>query len=381
MKRLKIAYISRNDPRNIRSWSGTPSFIFRSLEKHCGEVIYLGELSTPLHFLGKFINALLFPFNKRYNYGHSVVLSKTYAKQIEDELNKNKFDIIFSHGVSEIAFLKTDIPIFFTTDGTIPALSDYYSYFSNMLKFSYNESIYIEKRALENSALICYPSDWASHSAQTVYGIKQDKIRVIHYGANLETIPNRTKVLQRKLHPPKCRLLFVGVEWGRKGGEIAFGTMLELKRMGIDAKLSVCGVAPPKQFKHNDQTIIPFLNKNIEEDRLTLENLYYDSDFFILPTRAECAGIVFCEASAFGLPIITTNTGGVRSYVQDGVNGYCLPINAEPKDYAELIAQFYKQESLYIDIVKSSRDLFENKLNWDVWGQTVKENINRIIEI
>lgn len=31
----------------------------------------------------------------------------------------------------------------------------------------------------------------------------------------------------------------------------------------------------------------------------------------LLPTRAECAGIVFNEASAYGVPILLTDTGGV----------------------------------------------------------------------
>lgn len=45
-------------------------------------------------------------------------------------------------------------------------------------------------------------------------------------------------------------------------------------------------------------------------------------NFLLLPTIAECAGIVFAEASGYGIPSITYDTGGVGTYVIDGINGF-----------------------------------------------------------
>jgi len=48
--------------------------------------------------------------------------------------------------------------------------------------------------------------------------------------------------------------------------------------------------------------------------------------------------LVACESNAYGMPAITTRTGGVPDVVLDGVNGYCLPLEAGGAEYGRLIA-------------------------------------------
>jgi glycosyltransferase involved in cell wall biosynthesis len=106
----------------------------------------------------------------------------------------------------------------------------------------------------------------------------------------------------------------------------------------------------------------------VESDRRQLERLYQDSTFFLLPTRAECAGIVFCEANAFGLPVISTDTGGVSEIVHSGSNGYLLPLPARGAEYATKIIGLIENPDAYRALRRSSRDEFERRLNWDTWG-------------
>ncbi len=82
---------------------------------------------------------------------------------------------------------------------------------------------------------------------------------------------------------------------------------------------------------------------------------------------------MFCEASAYGLPVITANTGGVAGVIRDGENGFMLPFSARGAEYAEVIANVYREDQRYTDLVKSSRAAFEERLNWDTWGATVKQ--------
>mgnify|MGYP001807222158 FL=1 len=85
-----------------------------------------------------------------------------------------------------------------------------------------------------------------------------------------------------------------------------------------------------------------------------------------MPTRAEAFGIVFCEASAFGLPSISTSVGGVSTAVKNNVNGYLLPYEAQHEDYAKLICDIWYDTSRYTSLSESSRLLYENELNWDI---------------
>jgi glycosyltransferase involved in cell wall biosynthesis len=60
-------------------------------------------------------------------------------------------------------------------------------------------------------------------------------------------------------------------------------------------------------------------------DRLRLADLYADSDLFVFTSATETCGLVVLEAMASGLPVITSDQGGVLENVRDGVNGLMVP--------------------------------------------------------
>jgi len=90
-----------------------------------------------------------------------------------------------------------------------------------------------------------------------------------------------------------------------------------------------------------------------------------------LPTRAECAGIAFCEASAYGLPIVSTDTGGVSTYVVNGASGVLLPPDATPAQYASVMAEILSSPDVYARLSRGARREFETRLNWDAGVQTL----------
>lgn len=377
--RIKIAFLTSRDPIDRRSWSGTYYYMAKALQKHCGDVTFLGPIESKLKIIGQFrkkISRLL--LRKNYNYAHSIFLAKRYAKIIAHKISKEDYDLIFAPAASsEIAFLNTKIPIIYLSDTTFTLMVDYYPEFSNLLNVSIREGNIIEELAIKKASLVLYPSEWAAQSALKDYHADEARIHVIPFGANLEDIPPKEIILEKK-KSGRCKLLFLGVNWQRKGGSIAFETLLELVELGIQSELVVCGCTPPKAFSHKRMNVIPFLDKNDEEQRKELTNLFLTSDFLLLPTRSECSGIAFCEANAFGLPVITTNTGGVAGTVKDGENGFMLPMNARGSDYAKIIHGIYQDDKLYSEMVKSSRKTFDERLNWDIWAITVRELITKI---
>jgi glycosyltransferase involved in cell wall biosynthesis len=106
---------------------------------------------------------------------------------------------------------------------------------------------------------------------------------------------------------------------------------------------------------------------------LQLDEIFRQTDFLLLPTRAECAGVVFSEASAYGIPSITTNTGGVTTYVKDGINGFALPLEAGAAAYAEKIEWLLTDSFQYQRLRLSSRELYDEYLNWNSWGNVFQQ--------
>lgn len=381
-KRLNIAFLTSLDPKDRRSWSGTIYYVAQALQKHCGEVTYIGPIDCSWQKrIGKIRNRLSLLFlRKKVMFTYGTLIAKHCAKIASQQLTQQSFDVIVAPtGEAELAFLQTDIPTVLITDSTYRIMRDYYPAFSNILNSSWNELEMVESQAIQKTDLLLYASPWAARSAIEDYHAEKEKVHVLPLGANFEQSPPK-EILQQRKKSDRCRLLFIGVNWERKGGEIAFETLLKLEEVGIPAELTVVGCIPPKQFAHEHMKIIPFINKNDETQRKELEKLYLTSDFLLFPTRNECYGIVVCEANAFGLPALAADTGGVSGVVTDGENGFLLPHSARGDRYAEVIAQVYGDEQRYAELVRSSRAAFDDRLNWDTWGMTAKRLIDELLE-
>ena len=379
---IKIAFLSMRDPRDRQQWSGLIYYTAQALQKYCGEVEYWDIYSTFSYKIINFIGILIREgsaklLKRRYTF--SFFWAKWCAIAATRWLVGRSFDVIVApDGAMETAFLETNIPVVLVGDSTQGQLFDYYPTFSNMLKRSIYENQTVQSMALKKASAALYASTWAAQSAIQDYATDPHKVHVVPFGANFDESPSRELALARK-KSQQCCLLFLGVEWQRKGGEIAFETLLKLEELGIQAELIVCGCVPPKKFVHKQMKVIPFLNKNDPQQHEELNKLFLHADFLFVPTRGECYGLVFCEANAFGLPVIATNTGGVSEIVRDGENGYLLPPDAGGSAYAEVIARIYRDDQRYAEMVRASRAAFEERLNWEAWGITTKKILAELV--
>ncbi len=374
---LKIAFITSTNPNDKTSWSGIHYKMFQSLLTTFDNVDAIGPLNTAfLKPLGIINRITRFLFNKGYNHKNSIVRSYFISKMIERKLRKKKYDVIFAPASSsEIAFLKTNVPIFYCSDSSFGQLNGYYDTYSNLFSFSVKESDYIEQRAINNASALTYPSKWAMDYVVENYNIHQNKVKLIPFGANINNEDIVYKVKEISNQKPII-LLFLGVDWTRKGGDLVYKTFQMLLDKGYNINLIVCGCIPP--VSHPKMIVYPFLNKNNKDDFATFNAILAQTHLLFLPSKAECFGIVFCEASAYGIPSITTNTGGIPNAVYNDINGYCLDVNASTNDYYITIVQLIENPEKYKALSKSSRELYLSKLNWSNWAKEVSEIITKI---
>ena len=380
-RRPRIAYLTQNDPRDRRAWSGIHYYMAQALQKHCGDVSYIGPIKSRLEKFRKLMALLSRKLiGKRYLQSHSLSLSKWVGRIAGQRIEQGDFDVVFAPAGSVcLAHLQTKLPLIYLSDSTLALMSGYYPEFSNLSSRSFREANAVEQLAINNAQLLLFPSAWAARSAIKDYGADESRVHVAPLGANIDSWPSAEKAASHQTSAT-CKLLFVGVEWERKGGAIAFETLVALNRMGFDSELTIVGCVPPKHFRHPKLRNIPFLNKNIPEQKQRLTDLFNEADFFLLPTRNECWGIAFCEANAFGLPVISTDTGGVSEVIRNGENGYLLPTSARGDAYAQIIAERFRDQVQYQSMRRRSRQIFEERLNWDAWGQAVSELVKSACE-
>lgn len=381
-KRLKIGFVNAWGAQR-KNWSGTPFYMARALELHCGEVVHYREISGGLPiFRAKIANKLTFALaGKRHDWLHTYPLSRRYARYFQEEIRRTRPDVLFGcAAASEIALLETDLPMVGSSDATAALNRNYYTSATHLTAYSNRVVEDIERRYLHKMLGLLYSTKWAADSAVRDYGVSPSRVFSAPYGANLDggAIPPRAGALREKQRDV-CRLLFLGVDWERKGGAIAVETLKCLLTMGVPAELTVCGCVPPAEYQYPKIRVIPFLDKNTPDGMNSILRLLYESHFLLLPTRAEAFGIVFCEAAAFGLPSISTDTGGVSGVVSEGRNGHLLPLSAGGEDYAGVIASCFTDFSRYEQLRRTSREEYEERLNWDAWGRAAARILTEIL--
>lgn len=380
-KRIKIAYLTHRDALDKRAWSGTLHYMYKALGEHVGDVVLLGpyEPKRLLFVLKIFARAMGLFFKKKYNIAHSKTLAKAYGRYFTRRISDTSPDVIVAvASTPDAAYIKTNKPLVVVDDINFTLLRNYYSNFSGLFRFSIKESDKVIKRAYNKAHGVVFSSQWAKDSTVKDDGIPQEKIHVISYGANLEEFPSREEAIHKD-YGEVCELLFLGVDWFRKGGNIAFEAMKMLNEQGFKARLTVCGCVPPEEFRHENMHVIPFLNKNNPEDFEKLYRLFLKTNFLIVPTRADCTPIVFCEANAFGLPVISTDTGGVSAVVESNVNGVLFQPESGGEAYANCIKDIYTDKEKYEQLVVSSRNTFENRLNWKSWAKEIEKILKSLL--
>jgi glycosyltransferase involved in cell wall biosynthesis len=226
---------------------------------------------------------------------------------------------------------------------------------------------------LDNSFRIIYCSEWIKNRVVELYGIDPKKIEVVEFGANIPAPQDYSVEIDTDI----CRLVFIGMDWERKDGDKVLQMYDILKNEGFPCTLTIIGSVPDYDLKKDkDLTLIPFLDKSKKEDLDRLCKILSESHFLVLPTKFDAFGIVFCEASAYAVPSIATNVGGVGQAIKEGKNGFLMSPGATAQDYAGKIKTVFNDKENYIKLRRSSREEYEKRLNWDVWG----ERVNTILE-
>jgi len=382
---MKIAIISRNDIYDIRSWSGTDNNLFRALKKAVslrgGSLCVVDKLTKKRNILVRIFytysrKLLLKLFRYIFVDDFYRVFVKYYARQIKREL-PNDVDIIFSMTSWPITYLKSDKIKVFYSDADIGDFLES-SDFKKLSKYRKKSAIRMRGDAINNSDLVLLASEWAVNGTLNRYNISDvGKVKLVPFGANTEC--NRTKediakIIKNK-EKEKCNLLFIGVDWDRKGGNIALETAKILHKNGMNVYLDIVGIKncpvelPEYVINHG------FISKSTENGRRKIDSLYEKAHFFILPTRFDCYGIVFCEASSFGLPSLAPRTGGVSSVILDGKNGKLFDLVEGGEVYAEYIRAMFIDYENYKRLCFSSFEQYETRLNWGVAAEKILDSI------
>ena len=181
--------------------------------------------------------------------------------------------------------------------------------FLDTRKFQMNRAVF------DAAASLVTWSEWARRSLVEDYATNPAKIHVLAPGA----APAYFEIGERRApsQAEKLKVLFVGGDFERKGGPLLLDAMGGLLTQRCELHLVTSGSVPPRTnvVVHNG------LAPNSPE----LLRLFSEADLFVLPSYAECLAVVLMEATAAGLPIITTDVGALGEAVEPRTSGLVIP--------------------------------------------------------
>lgn len=251
------------------------------------------------------------------------------------------------------------LPNFVYTDHTFLA-NLYYPGFDHS-KFFPDWLIELEHLIYENATIVFTRSSNITRSLVEQYGCPQEKVISVYAGSNLRAI----HVPADKVYTNK-NILFVGIDWHRKGGPDLVEAFKEVLKKHPDAWLTIVGCSPKVDVPNC--TVV---------GRIPLEQLnkfYEQASVFCLPTKLEPFGIAFIEALSYKLPIVATNIGAIPDFVVDGQNGY-LVSPGSASEIARAIDKLLDSPANCKIFGQQGYSLVKEKYTWENTGALMRQHI------
>jgi glycosyltransferase involved in cell wall biosynthesis len=316
-----------------------------------------------------------------YGYDRDIGLARSFARQADLKLSELKVDCIVSPRSYPIALLNTHLPVACWGDATYHALREIYPEHKGVARTSIRQGDYIEKRAFNRCFYMAFSSNWAMKDAVEYYGASPERCEVIPFGSNNSPVFETEAAMFRSVTgrtKERLNLLFVGVDWKRKGGDIVLEAHLQLIGRGIPSHLTIVGCNPFESTPMPERvSCLGYLSKANPVHRALLHQAYSEAHVFFMPTRAECYGVVFAEAASYALPVLSTRTGGVADAVSTGETGLLLGESAPASEYADVLAAWHADRRRYEDLSTAAWGRWSSCLNWSVAGARFSNSLSK----
>jgi glycogen synthase len=246
---------------------------------------------------------------------------------------------------------------------------------------AYHASSWVERTAYENADGVVAVSESMRKDAHDLYGVPQEKIRVIHNGIDLEQYrptPDAGVLSRYGVDPKQPYVLFVGRITRQKG---IIHLVRAIQYLRPDVQVVLCAGAPDTEEIGKEMT------QRVEEARRTRTDpiiwvremvpredvipLYTQAAVFVCPSVYEPFGIINLEAMACGTPVVASAVGGIKEVVVHEKTGLLVPFESmgptdiEPRD----------PDRFARDLASATNELLEDPARRARMGERSRERV------
>lgn len=218
------------------------------------------------------------------------------------------------------------------------------------------------RRTFDKAAAVHCVSEHIAAAAQR-YGLAPEKASVIQPAVDPDAFP--PAVTDRR--SVQLRLVTTGSLTWRKGHEYAVAALADLRSQGVEATLTIIGAGddfPRVRFTAVDLGVEAHVHMaGAQPPSAVLESLQ-GADVFWLSSLEEGISNAVLEAMACGLPVVTTDAGGMREAVTDGVEGFVVD-RRDVNRMAQRTAELAHDPRMREQMAAAARDRVVRDFNLD----------------
>jgi alpha-maltose-1-phosphate synthase len=216
----------------------------------------------------------------------------------------------------------------------------------------------LETELYSRASLIFTTNENARQSFIQHYGIPSDRVRVA--GAGVDQVHE---------HPQKTyneqTILFVGIDFERKGGPTLLKAFAEVRKRLPQAKLMIAGPRPGAP-----QDGVEWLGH--VSDRQKVRELFSGSTVYAMPSICDPFGLALIEAMSHGLPVVGSTVDAMVEIVDEGVTGFLVaPDN--PGTLSDRLIHLLSSPGVCADLGDAGRKRVQKQF---LWKQVVDRVVN-----
>jgi glycosyltransferase involved in cell wall biosynthesis len=234
-----------------------------------------------------------------------------------------------------------------------------------------DEAFAFEKKTANQMDAVLTMSEYLRRSFIDDYHVPAERVYNVGGGMNIDITET---VAEKDYNSP--RMLFIGVDFERKGGKLLLEAFKIVRKSVPSAELHVVG---PAALGPLPQGVVFHgrLSKSNASEKARLEDLFRQCSVFVLPSLYEPFGIAPLEAMFHRIPCILTNDWAFQEFVVPGYNGE-LVAKGSVDELVEAMKKLLSAPSSLSRMGDNARKHVLERYTWPVVADRIAEVISSL---
>ena len=359
----KLLVISRGEPTNPKTWSGTPKNIFDRLSGNGGfEEVGSFNLRLFYDFFTYVVHwvmiKLAMPWYFRQPIVYGYLKNKTHRMLKQKDADAVLF--IDQHCIGK--GVDASKRYYCYIDSVLPPVFERLEHPSMWQKRIMRRYVKNDIQSLQQMTGIFTANQWVKDYLVQEYNIQEQVIHNVRCGANISPLMEEKDYSRHLL----LIVLRLNTKW-RKGLPLLLEAMPMVRKVFPDARLAVVGCSGEEQEGVDYYDGYP-RSKTVE--------LFRDSTLYVMPAQWEPLGLTYLEALANKTPIVGLNRFALPEFSGGGKYGFVVD-KAEPACLADVLIDALKDEKRLKKMGDEGQHFALQSYNWDNTVANIEDIISK----